>query len=144
MDVDWRSEGLSTAKLAYLLMKQGWFHSEHRALSDAMAGLFLLSLPLPQSGRLTLSALLECARRPLKAVRAEDTPYALRTALKQRGYQWDVGDDERPKAWWMLTSAPEEEVAWLNAEIYPSPRDVPVISVPATRRYSSRVWRLTP
>lgn len=140
VDVDWRSEGLSSAKLDYLLMKQGWFHAEHRALSDAMAGLFLLSLPLPQSQRLTLSALLDCARRPLKAVRAEDTPYALRTALKQRGYQWDAGNAERSKAWWMLTSAPEEEVAWLNAEIYPSPRDVPVIGVPATRRYSSRVW----
>lgn len=141
VDVDWRSEGLSTAKLDYLLMKQGWFHAEHRALSDAMAGLFLLSLSLPRSQRLTLSALLDCARRPQSAVRAEDTPYALRTALKQRGYQWDAGGDDRPKAWWILTSAPEEEVAWLNSEIYPSPRDVPVISVPATRRYSSRVWR---
>jgi len=140
VDIDWRSEGLSSAKLDYLLMRQGWFHAEHRAMSDAQAGLFLMSLPLPVSQRLTLAALLDNARRPLRAVRAEDTPFALRTALKQRGYQRDAGTDERPKAWWMLTNSPEEEVAWLNAEIYPAPRVVPVISVPATRRYSSRVW----
>lgn len=140
-DVDWRREGLSSAKLDYLLMKQGWFHSEHRAMSDALAGLFLLSMPLPESKRPTLAALLENARRPLRAVRAEDTPFAVRAALKQRGYQWDNGAEGRPKAWWILTGTPEEEVAWLNAEIYSSPREVPVINVPATRRYSSRLWR---
>jgi DNA polymerase III subunit epsilon len=140
VDIDWRSEGLGTAKLDYLLMRQGWFHSEHRAMSDAEAGLFLLSLPLPVSQRLAMAALLDTARRPLRAVRAEDTPYALRTALKQRGYQWDAGTDQRPKAWWILTNVPDEEVAWLNAEIYPEPRSIPVVSVPPTRRYSSRVW----
>jgi hypothetical protein len=48
-------------------MRQGWFHDGHRALSDALASLFLLTLPLP-SGKPTLAALLECARRPLYAV----------------------------------------------------------------------------
>ena len=131
---------MSTAKLDYLLMRQGWFRREHRAMSDAEAGLFFLSLPLPVSQRLAMAALLDTARRPLRAVRAEDTPYALPAALKQRGCQWAAGTGQRPKAWWILTNNPDEEVAWLNAEIYPEPRNVPVISVPPTRRYSSRVW----
>ncbi len=65
-------------------------------------------------------------------------------ARKQRGYRWDAGDgDVRPKAWWITTENVEDELTWLNAEIYATPRTVPVIDVPPTRRYSSRVWDMT-
>ena len=49
-DIDWRAEGFGAGKLDYLLMQQGWFYDGHRALSDCLAGLFLLSLTLPASG----------------------------------------------------------------------------------------------
>jgi DNA polymerase-3 subunit epsilon len=139
VDIDWKRENLSTAKLDYLLMKQGWFHDGHRALVDALAAVFLLTLPLPVSGKRALAALLECARRPLYAVRAEETAFVQRAALKARGYRWDSGESRRTKAWWTLTSDPEREVAWLIAEIYGTPRDVPVVSVPPTMRYSGRL-----
>lgn len=140
VDIDWAAEGLSSGKLDYLLMKQGWFFEAHRALGDALAGAFLLSLPLPLSKRSAMHTLLECARRPLRAVRAEDTAFEQRAALKQRGYRWDPGDRGRAKAWWIQTEHPDEEIAWLNAEIYREPRDVPVLNMPATKRYSARVW----
>src|SRR5690606_31756979 len=79
-DIDWKSEGLGSARLDYLLMRQGWFHDGHRALADAMAGLFLLTLPLPISKKGALLSLLECARRPLRAVRAENTAFQQRAA----------------------------------------------------------------
>jgi DNA polymerase-3 subunit epsilon len=139
-DINWRDEGLGSGKLDYLLMRQGWFFDGHRALGDAWAGTFLLSRALPMSNRTAMNALLTSARRPLRAVRAENTAFEARAALKQRGYRWDPGETGRSKAWWILTEDPEAEVAWLNAEIYSEPTTVPVLNVPATRRYSSRLW----
>jgi len=139
-EIDWKGEGLGSAKLDYLLCAQGWFHDGHRALADAAATLYLLKLPLPKSRRPALVSLLECARRPLWAVRAEDTAFGLRTSLKARGYRWDEGEGRRAKAWWMLTNEPEAEIAWLRAEIYGDDRAITVVKAPATRRYSSRLW----
>lgn len=139
-EIDWKSEGLSSAKLDYLLWSRGWFHDGHRALSDAEAALFLLTLPLPTSGKLGLSALLECARRQLWIVRAEDTAFEQRAALKARGYRWDAGEGKRLKAWWLLTNDLQAELDWLRADIYGDDRDVTVLKAPATRRYASRLW----
>jgi len=139
-DIDWRAEGIGSAKLDYLLMKAGWFHDGHRALSDALATTFLLTLQLPESGRLALKALLDCARRPLRAVRAEETAFEQRAALKGRGYRWDDGEGKRPKAWWILTDNPQTEIDWLTEEIYREQRDIPIVNMPATMRYSARLW----
>lgn len=139
-DIDWRTEGLGSSKLDYLLMRQGWFFDDHRALADALAAIFLLTLPLPRSGTRALARLLASARRPLRAVRALDTAFEQRAALKARGYRWDGGTAGRAKAWWTLTDNPQAEIDWLNAEIYKHPRDIPIMDVPATRRYSSRLW----
>lgn len=140
-DVPWREEGFAAGKLDYLLMRQGWFYEGHRALVDALAGVFLLTRTLPHSDRPALAALLERARRPLRAVRAEGAAFEKSAALKGRGYRWDPGDGgRRAKAWWVQTDDPDGEIAWLNAEVYPAPRVVPVIAMPATRRYSARLW----
>lgn len=112
----------------------------HRALSDALATTFLLTLPLPISGKSGLKALLDCARRPLRAVRAEETDFSQRAALKQRGYRWDDGEGKRRKAWWILTDDPQTEIDWLTAEIYGAAREIPVMNMPATMRYSARLW----
>jgi DNA polymerase III subunit epsilon len=140
IDIDWKSEGVGSAKLDYLLYAQGWFHDGHRALSDALATLFLLTLPLPQSNKIALASLLACARRPLRAVRAEETAFEQRAALKARGYRWDEGTSKRAKAWWIMTDDADAELAWLRAEIYRNDRAIPVVNVPATRRYSARLW----
>lgn len=73
-------------------------------------------------------------------MRAEGTAFEQRAALKARGYRWDAGDASPAKAWWILTDEPEREIDWLNTEIYASARDVTVINVPATRRYSTCLW----
>lgn len=140
VDVDWKGEGIGSAKLDYLLYAQGWFHDGHRALSDALATLFLLTLPLSQSKKLAMTSLLECARRPLRAVRAEETAFEQRAALKARGYRWDEGKGKRAKAWWIMTNDPDAEVAWLRAEIYRDRREITVVNMPPTRRYSARLW----
>ena len=139
-EIDWKGEGVGSAKLDYLLWSRGWFHDGHRALSDAAAALFLLTLPLPASGKLGLNALLHCARRQLWLVRAENTAFEQRASLKARGYRWDDGEGKRLKAWWVLTDDAQSEVDWLRADIYGDNRAVSVLKAPATRRYSSRLW----
>jgi DNA polymerase-3 subunit epsilon len=139
-DIPWAAEGLSNGKLDYLLMRQGWFYEAHRALEDALAGVFLLTLALPTSGIPTMQALLSSARRPLMAVRAEGAAFEAKAALRQRGYRWDPGEAVRAKAWWILTEDAQAEIAWLNQNIYQEPRDLRPIPVPATRRFSSRIW----
>jgi hypothetical protein len=52
--------------------------------------------------RLGLHALLECARRQLWVIRAEDTAFEQRASLKARGYRWDDGEGKRVKAWWLF------------------------------------------
>jgi DNA polymerase-3 subunit epsilon len=140
VDIDWKAEDIGSAKLDYLLYAQGWFHDGHRALSDALATLFLLTLPLPRSKQIALASLLACARRPLRAVRAEETAFEQRAALKARGYRWDEGGPTRAKAWWIMTDHPDAEISWLRGEIYRDGREIPVLNVPATRRYSARLW----
>lgn len=139
-EIDWKTEGFGSAKLDYLLWSRGWFHDGHRALSDAEAALFMLTLPLPVTGRLGLAALLECARRQLWVVRAEDTAFEQRASLKARGYRWDDGGGKRVKAWWLLTNNPQTEIEWLRADIYGDDRNVSILKAPATRRYSTRLW----
>lgn len=140
VDIDWKGEGVGSSKLDYLLYANGWFHDGHRALADAQATLFLLSLPLPQSRAVALASLLECARRPLRAIRAEETAFEQRASLKGRGYRWDDGEGKRAKAWWIMTADPEAEVKWLRAEIYRDQGQISVVNVPPTRRYSARLW----
>jgi DNA polymerase-3 subunit epsilon len=110
------------------------------ARSDALATVFLMTLSLPTSGKTGFMALLDCARRPLRAVRAEETAFEQRASLKARGYRWDDGDGRRKKAWWILTDHPQAEIVWLEAEIYREKRDITVLNMPATMRYSARLW----
>jgi DNA polymerase-3 subunit epsilon len=140
VDIDWKGEGLNSAKLDYVLCAQGWFHDGHRALADALATLWLLTRPLPQSKELALASLLRSARTPLRALRAEETAFEQRASLKARGYRWDGGEGKRAKAWWIMTNDPEREIAWLRTEIYRDERDIAIVNVPPTRRYSARLW----
>ena len=73
--VPWAEEHFDGAKLEYLAMKSGFFYDGHRADVDCYAAIELLSKPLPRSGKLTLQALLEEARKPTCRVWAEGSPF---------------------------------------------------------------------
>ena len=136
-DIPWREEGLSGRALDYLLFRQGYFYDGHRAIADAQALLWLLTLPLPTSGRPALAALLETARKPVYEVRAEDTPYDLRGLLKARGYRWDDGTKGQVKAWVTTVNDTAAETAWLNESV--GRGNIRIKRVPPNRRFSGRV-----
>lgn len=136
----WRDEGFEGLKLAYLASHCGFFYDKHRAVNDCMATLELLARPLPRSGQTGLAALLAKARLATWRIWAEQAPYEQKTALKLRGYRWNDGEDNRPRAWWTDVSeaVKEAELAYLRAEIYGFEADIAVRRITAFDRYSER------
>ena len=139
VDIDWRAEGFGAGKLDYLLMQQSWFYDGHRALSDCLAGVFLLSCKLPTSGMIGMNALLQSARIKRFSVRAIGAPFESKDDLRKRGYRWDPGNEGREKAWWMIVEHPDAELEWLHQNIFHSEIDLPVNAITAIDRFSVRV-----
>lgn len=137
VDIDWPAEGLQTAKLDYLLMRQGWFFDGHRAEDDALALLFMLTLPLPVSGTPALAGLLQRARQPLSLVLVSGTDYGTNGLLKSRGYRWIP----QRRAWALSTPDPAPEVAWVKAsEVWTKRSEVTLRALSPKTRYSQRVY----
>lgn len=139
VDVDWRAEGFGAGKLDYLLMQQGWFYDGHRALSDCLAGVFLLSRSLPKSGALGMFALLQRARVQRFSIRAVGAPFESKDELRKRGYSWDPGSEAREKAWWTIVENTDVELEWLAQNIYHRETQLPAKPLTAIDRFSTRV-----
>jgi DNA polymerase-3 subunit epsilon len=140
-EVDWKDEGLESARLSQLANAYGFFFEGHRALNDCEAAVELLSRPLPRSGRMGLSALLESARRARWWIRAEAAPYAQREVLKRRGYRWEASDGTRRGAWCIEVTEEtfETERDFLRSEIYRrSDAAIDARLLTAFERYSER------
>lgn len=134
--VPWEECGFAGRRLEYVAAALGFFYDAHNAVADCQAGLRCLATPLlgdpPRTG---LSLLLERARMEASRVWAIGAPFEKKDVLKARGYQWNGGEDGRPKAWHkeILPADLEAEKAFLGAEIYQRP-NTPVRIVPVTAR----------
>jgi DNA polymerase-3 subunit epsilon len=137
-DIDWRAEGYGAGKLDYLLMQQGWFYEGHRALTDCLAGVFLLNLQQPVSGKSAMSALLDSARKQRFAIRAVGAPFESKDDLRKRGYRWDPGNAEREKSWWVIVDDADAELLWLRETVFGRDVRLPVKAVTAKERFSVR------
>lgn len=126
-DVDWLSEGFAAGKLDYLGMQFGWFYDGHDALADCEACLALLTRTLPKSGQLVMNALRGAA-------------FDKKEQLKRRRYHWRAQDTKFGKFWWTITDDFAGESAWLQDEIYGDKRAINASLVPATMRFSDRIW----
>ncbi|MEJ2667190.1 MAG: 3'-5' exonuclease [Deinococcales bacterium] len=139
-DVPWSAEGFEGRKLEYLAMKQGFVYDGHRASSDCLAGVHLLSMALPRSGRTALDTLLERARRKGGRLYAVDSPFEAKDRLKARGYSWNG------RVWYkdLPEDQLEPEAEWLRAEVYGRPLRLPVFPLNAFVRYSERIPAVPP
>ena len=139
--IDWVGEGHEGTKLAYLATGSGFFYDRHRAAHDCRAAIELLATPLPKTGQLALSRLLERARRPTWRIWAENSPYDLKDTLKARGYKWNGDDNPNPRAWYIDVEDEqrETEMAYLCKEIYLREVELLVHRMTAYNRFSDRV-----
>jgi len=138
--IDWLEEGFSSAKLELLGMNYGWFYDGHDAFNDCEACLALLSETLPKKNKTVFTVLREYAASPSFLIKAIDAPYSKRNILRRRGYKWRPADLLNGKVWWTETNDYEEEVKWLNEEIYNREINIPIKRITALNRYSDRIW----
>jgi DNA polymerase-3 subunit epsilon len=115
--VDWKAEGIRSRPLEFIAYRMGFFYDAHRAEADCLALVHLLAQPLPVSGRLGLRALLDNVTQPATRLIAIDTPFAVKDALKRRGYRWSDGSNGSPRGWWTDTATPEAEEEWLRQTV---------------------------
>ena len=83
-DINWREHGFESAKLEYLLLKNGYFYDGHRAATDCLAMVQLFAV-VPN----VLHELLENAQKTSYKILAKGVGYADREVVKKRGYRWD-------------------------------------------------------
>lgn len=137
-DINWKSEGVSSAKLEFLLQTQGIFYEAHRAETDCWALLELLSVVLPQSQQPAMLTLLESLNQPQIRLFATGSPFESKDALKMRGYRWAP----EIKCWWRSLStdkALQEELDWLKRKVYQGKRaSVEIETVGGLIRHSLR------
>lgn len=141
-EIEWKAEGIRSARLGSILADYGLFHAgAHRAADDCQALLEILARPLPVSQVTGLRRLLDNARKTTHRIWAINTDYKAKDALKARGYLWNNGDDGRSKAWWrdIGEADMDAELAWLREAIYRQPGiTIPVDSFTALHRHSVR------
>lgn len=106
-DIDWRRHGFESAKLEYLLLKNGYFYDGHRAATDCLA-----MVQLFESVPNALPELLATAQKASFKILAKGVSYADREVVKKQGYHWDAEN----RYWYTIVSDDEyaEETIFLN------------------------------
>jgi DNA polymerase-3 subunit epsilon len=140
-EIDWKANGLSGARLSYLLADAGLFHDAHRAVDDCHALLEILARPLGVTEQTGLGALLGRARRTSVRIWAENSPFDLKDVLKKRGYRWNDGSDGLPRAWHIDVDQDDhpQEVEYLRREIFQREVNLRCRLLTAKDRFSARL-----
>ncbi len=115
--VDWRAEGVGSAKLDYIAYQYGFFYEAHRAEGDCYALLEILQQVLPKSGGLVLKSILKGLSLKSYQIFATGSPFETKERLKARSYRWDG----EKKCWHVTVSGDEAiraEVDWLKENVY--------------------------
>lgn len=115
-DFDWIAADFDGRKLGHLLMQAGWFNASHRAMSDVVSLIHLLTHRLPHGGTV-LGDLLANAERPTIRLEAIGAPFDRRGILRSRGYRWDP----RQRVWWCELTENDcaSEEGWIIENVMP-------------------------
>lgn len=116
-DIDWKSEGQSSAKLESLALSQGWFYDAHRAEMDCHALLAVLGQTLPNAQQTGLARLLVAGTQTSYRLQATAAPFEAKDLLKARGYRWNA----EQRVWQILLAdetALQAECDWLRTAVY--------------------------
>jgi DNA polymerase-3 subunit epsilon len=118
--IDWKAQGLGSAKLEFLCSELGWFYDAHRAQVDCHALLRVLSSHLKDAEAKPLTGLqqlFKSAENARTIVKAFGSPFETKDKLKARGYRWDA----EARVWSTAVKSAEDldaESAWLKAQVY--------------------------
>jgi DNA polymerase-3 subunit epsilon len=115
--VDWKGEGIVSAKLEFIAYQYGMFYDAHRADVDCFALLEVLQQRLPKSGKLVFKNILDLLIEKSYAIYAIGSPFETKDTLKARSYRWDADK----KSWHITVNgddALKAEIAWLKNDVY--------------------------
>jgi len=138
-DIDWKNEGISSHKLEYIAYKYNFFFEGHRAITDCLAGIHILSQESLISKQPVLKQLLESALAIRFRLWATNAPYESKDLLKTRGYRWSMNQNDKQRAWFieLMEDQIEEEINYLRSEIYNSSINIPIEVFDAYSRFSN-------
>ncbi len=119
--INWKAQGMGSAKLEFLCSELGWFYDAHRAQVDCHALLRVLSSPLQsdnsEGSSTGLQQLFKAAENARTVVKAFGSPFETKDKLKARGYRWDA----EARVWYTAVKSAEAldaEAEWLKSEVY--------------------------
>jgi DNA polymerase-3 subunit epsilon len=119
--INWKAQGMGSAKLEFLCSELGWFYDAHRAQVDCHALLRVLSSPLQsdnsEGSSTGLQQLFKAAENARTVVKAFGSPFETKDKLKARGYRWDA----EARVWFTAVKSAEAldaEAEWLKSEVY--------------------------
>jgi DNA polymerase-3 subunit epsilon len=119
--INWKAQGLGSAKLEFLCSELGWFYDAHRAQVDCHALLRVLSSPLKSDSQEVsstgLQQLFKVSENVRIIVKALGSPFETKDLLKARGYRWDP----EAKVWSTAVKSAEAldaEADWLKTQVY--------------------------
>ena len=143
-DIDWKNEGISSHKLEYIAYKYNFFFEGHRAITDCLAGIHILSQESLISKQPVLKQLLESALAIRFRLWATNAPYDSKDLLKMRGYRWSMNQNDKQRAWSIELKEDqiEEEINYLRSEIYGGSINIPIEVFDAYSRFSNHYWNL--
>jgi len=124
-DVNWRGNGVGSAKLEYLAMLQGYFYEAHRAVTDCWALLEVLNMRLARDAQTVAQSLFESIDKTEHQVYAIGSPFESKDQLKSRAYRWNG----EIKCWSKVLGslqALQDELAWLKVNVYGHKKDAKV------------------
>lgn len=112
--INWKSEGIASAKLEYLANQFGFFYDAHRAQTDCLALMKVLTAPTGDGTG--LAQLITQAREPMMRIWATNSHFDSKDALKARGYAWDP----QRRCWSIMAKKPDirDEAAWLRDHVF--------------------------
>ena len=143
-DIDWKNEGISSHKLEYIAYKYNFFFEGHRAITDCLAGVHILSQESLISKQPVLKQLLESALAIRFRLWATNAPYESKDLLKMRVYRWSMNQNDKQRAWSIELKEDqiEEEINYLRSEIYGSSINIPIEVFDAYSRFSNHYGNL--
>ena len=113
--IDWARAGFEGRSLGYLTMQAGWFFDAHRAQGDVDAVIQLLQHE-DTDGVPLLYELNENALADSHLIDAVGANFAVKDALRLRGYRWNPADRHWSREVTDADLLPEQ--AWLAREVY--------------------------
>jgi DNA polymerase III subunit epsilon len=139
-EVPWDKANISGRRLEYIMMSLGYYYEAHTAVADCEAGIF--SLQTQVAGQPALLHVMNACRQSTYHVWALKAAYKFKDTLKARGYQWNGGEDGRPKSWHKVIpfDGLDAEIAWLERAVYNRAGNIPARFdlITGKDRYSKR------